>query len=202
MLTKICPICNKQYQVCPSHDKKKSVCSLSCKRKKQEKQKIQNACLYCGKKYKLCKSRAKHERYCSSTCKEKYSKERKRQVCLQCNKVFYKQYKTVCCSTKCRSLYFSGKNCTSYVNGKSKQATGYIVILTGPKKYEFEHRLIMEKKIGRKLKKREVVHHINGIKTDNRIENLLLMDKKDHDRMHTIERHKKEQRFGQKGVQN
>ena len=57
--------------------------------------------------------------------------------------------------------------------------------------YVLLHRLIAEYQLGRYLGENEVVHHMNHIKNDNRIENLLVMKKKDHMSMHMKERHAK-----------
>jgi hypothetical protein len=65
---------------------------------------------------------------------------------------------------------------------------GYIRVLF-PRKvvskgYIYEHRLVMEEFLGRKLFGCESVHHINEIKFDNRIENLFLTTNSEHSAIH------------------
>ena len=50
--------------------------------------------------------------------------------------------------------------------------------------YSLEHRKIMEDYLGRKLSRNEVVHHKNGITTDNRLDNLELMSRGKHISIH------------------
>lgn len=77
---------------------------------------------------------------------------------------------------KAASLPFGAKRIT----GK-----GYVFFKTC-KGWIQEHRLIMEVYLGRFLDPNEAVHHLNGNRQDNRLENLELMDAVQHTRMHHI----------------
>lgn len=67
---------------------------------------------------------------------------------------------------------------------KKFNSNGYIQIFNEDG-WILEHKYIVEQFIGRKLKKEEVIHHINEIKTDNRISNLMLFDnQKEHQKFH------------------
>lgn len=63
--------------------------------------------------------------------------------------------------------------------GRFKNRAGYICVMSfyHPYKnkcgYVMEHRLIIEKRIGRFLKPKEACHHVNKIKDDNRFKNLM-----------------------------
>lgn len=110
------------------------------------------------------------------------------------------------CSIPCRMKFNVGMYGSRWRGGRIKNRQGYINILVpshpSAKKsgYMFEHRYLMEKHLGRLLDSNEVVHHINGIKDDNRIENLIVLTNKIHGIHHTTERYANGESFGfQKG---
>jgi hypothetical protein len=65
------------------------------------------------------------------------------------------------------------------------------------KKSCYEHRFVVEEHLGRKLTTKEHVHHINGDRTDNRLENLEVISASNHGREHlTAERAASMSRLG------
>lgn len=84
-----------------------------------------------------------------------------------------------------RILRESGVTTDKRVVGSIRNVAGYVMTLISADQdayrvmaqrqgYVMEHRLVMAKHLGRPLARHETVHHINGRRDDNRIENLQL----------------------------
>ena len=107
--------------------------------------------------------------------------------CTACGKKFRpKSTTSKYCSRRCLWNQNGGRNRKSeswWLNLR-----GYIegrIWVNGEQRRVKQHRWIMERHIGRQLNPNEVVHHINGNKTDNRLENLELMPFGKHSELHS-----------------
>ncbi len=74
-----------------------------------------------------------------------------------------------------------GESHAAWKGGRSKTSNGYISVVAKKdepgqtkKGYILEHRRVMQEHLGRALLPNENIHHINGVRDDNRIENLEL----------------------------
>ena len=138
---------------------------------------------WCGKKVKFEKGRP----YIVYPNQKGYIRRNFGQIkiCLNCKTDFFALYKTsMFCSCDCLGAYRSLERNPYWRGGKSK-VHGYIIIYCPNHPfnnggYVREHRLKMEKKIGRYLREDEDVHHLNGIRDDNRLKNLKLLTHGEH----------------------
>lgn len=115
-------------------------------------------------------------------------------TCENCGKYFfvypYREKTAKFCNRSCGSGSRTMQSHNAWKGGRSRMKNGYIrVRING--KYIYEHRYIMENFLNRKLEKTECVHHINGNRIDNRVENLIVLEKSIHDSMETKRRFQK-----------
>jgi len=161
---KICKSCGKEFEVkSPKHINRQKYCSIRCN------------------------NRVKAKRY--------YDKHGKgKGVCKQCKKEYTKTntHQTYC-SLKCSGIasrkYLDIPDCLENADRKLDKNLGYVRVYVPmhPEAntwgYVYEHRVVAEQMIGRRLLKDEVVHHKNGKRWDNSEDNLEVMDKREHSKL-------------------
>jgi len=135
-------------------------------------------CDYCGREFTQephLFRRNKHN-YCSRPCNfAGRARNRVSIICAQCAKPFRVKKSSAtrrrCCSLRCLNL--------SKSLGRHIDHLGYWRIGKN-----HEHRIIMEALMGRKLGSNEVVHHIDENRLNNHPENLQMMTRAEHNRLH------------------
>ena len=191
----------KPYRYCEKHRLPRAESQNRAQRDKRTRRREARSpaqCVVCGKAFMAMRSDAK---VCPSLeCKrletnrrareyeERYEEE-EQQRCLDCGKrIRRRSQRCEACSQKPRIAKITGSNNYAWKGGRTKDSHGYIRILVASSdrkghRYRAEHRLVWEAVHG-PIPEGYIIHHINGIKDDNRIENLEAMPRRKHNDQH------------------
>lgn len=164
---------------------------------------IPRTCEQCGGSFDAWPSKVAvgRARFCSRACADAAKCNHTVLVCELCGKPVAQTPSQLArgwgryCSTTCYHEAQRAYRSEHFHNGKPvlRMASGYIRVWepnhpTAHAGYVYEHRLVMERVIGRYLTSEEHVHHVNRKKDDNRPENLVVMSHREHRKLHTRER--------------
>lgn len=168
-----CVQCSRVFEIRTSDARKRGTpkyCSVECAALGRRTVTRDAICRGCGKPLVITKT-SRPRFYCSRACAMSALVKQVPRTCVTCGKEYHVQISRSAskyCSSMCqheaqRFVRRSGNN-------------HYIIRNTSGGRI-LEHRLVMAEYIGRKLLSHESVHHKNGIRHDNRIENLELWTK-------------------------
>lgn len=182
-ITIICKRCGTPKECYPSQARQ--FCSIKCKNESADRVKF--TCVTCQKNVEMLESvfrgQGKQTFTCSPACYRELIKKNRIKKCASCKQEFTPaDARTLTCSPKCRKQYCRDNSIRK--KSGSWMENGYRVLYVDGDDSIKEHIHIAQVKYGRKLEKDEVVHHINGIKLDNRPENLQIMKRRDHTVLH------------------
>ena len=110
--------------------------------------------------------------------------------------------KKIECQKPKRHQFLEREKNLNWKGGRTIASNGYMLIkvdndhhLADIRGYAYEHRIIAEQKLGRKLRPGEQVHHVNGIKIDNQEENIEVVQSVRHHRVKHRKANGKKLRF-------
>jgi len=172
-----CAVCKKSTYRKPSYVKKTKqiTCSYNCAAVLKSKNKVALNCSSCNKLYGVAPSVLKWSNL--------------------------RGHKHRFCSRDCFVSFHIGKNVANWKGGRIVTDRGYILVqdkdtdrpIAGS--YRYEHQKVVERAIGRQLREDEHIHHKDGNRSNNSINNLQIVSPSQHAQIHWKQRERNE--FGQ-----